>query len=90
MARGVGWRNASEVSVEVVKGCLQAENAAAVAHTPCLRSLFLGRLCRSACVIYPHIFSGFLTPVDKRHPLLSAAATQPLMDVILRRAKNTL
>lgn len=36
-----------------------------------------------AYIICPHIFIGFLTPVDKRHPLLSAAATQPLVGLIL-------
>lgn len=83
-----------EVRLEVVKGCLQPENVAVVVRTPCLRfftislTLFLGHFVLPACVICPHIFSGFLTPVDKRHPHLSAAATQPFVGLILRRAEK--
>lgn len=84
-----------EVTLEVVKGCLQAENVAVVVHT--LSAVFLhlshslpGSFVQPACVICPHIFTGFLTPVDKRHPHLSVAATQPLVGLILRRAENAL
>lgn len=86
-----------EVRLEVLKGCLQAENVAAVAHTPCLRFLFvflsgtlLGSFVPPVSAICAHIFIGFLTPVDKRHPLLSAAATQTLVDLIRRRGENIL
>lgn len=86
-----------EVRLEVVKGCLQAENVAVVVHTLSVVSFQLSSshsfsrlFLPPAFTICPHIFIGFLTPVDKRHPHLSAAATQPLVAVSLRRAENSL
>lgn len=84
-----------EVRLEVVKGCVQAENAAAVICAPWLRFSLLfpcsqcvaGLILMPACVICPHIFTGFLTPVDKRHTHLSAA-TQPFVGPIFR-GKNS-
>lgn len=88
-----------EVRLDVVKGSLRAENVAAVirTHLDCVSSSIIlslslplpGSIVLPARVICPRISAGFLTPVDKRHPHLSAAATQPGAGLILRRAKNT-
>lgn len=49
---------------------------------------FAGLIVMPACVICPHLSADFRTPVDKRHPHLSAAATQPFVGLIFKRAKK--
>lgn len=80
------------VRLEVVKGCL-LRMWLLVAHTLSAVSLFPslpGPFVPSACAICPHIFIGFLTPVDNLHPRLSAAATQASLGQLLKRADSNL
>lgn len=41
-----------------------------------------------ACFISPDLSAGFRTPVDKRHPHLSAAATQPFVGLIFKKSQK--